>query len=201
MGDSEWDEYADSYATNCTPFCTAHAQDVVTSLSRELLSERAVTIVDVGCGAGAFALAYLRRFPRGVPGHSVVCIDSSAAMIKQAKQAVSIMTSDQCLTKFDFYVDDATKLSNIPDDFANIVVSIFCVFFIPDQDAVLKSIQRVLVKNDSSVFATTAWTSMPAEISEVSTVSSCQYAVMNNVFFNLIFLYLCVGAICDTVCN
>lgn len=171
MTSSEWDRVATSYAMNCTSFCAAHAQDVVTSLSRALSSEESVTIIDVGCGSGAFALAYLRRYPRGVPGHSIVCIDSSPAMVEQAKKAVTTTASDHCHTQFDFYVDDATALQNIPNDYANVVVSMFCVFFLPDQAAVLKNIQRVLVKNETSVFATSAWTSIPSGLSDVSLIA------------------------------
>lgn len=170
MGSSEWDRVAGEYATNCTSFCAAHAQDVVTSLSRSLLGEKPVTILDIGCGSGAFELAYLRRFPRGVPGHSIICVDVSSAMIEQAKRAVAATGSDECATKFDFYVDDATALHNIPNDFANVVVSMFCIFLIPDQAAVFESIKRVLIKDEGSVFATTAWTGIPSEVTDVSTI-------------------------------
>lgn len=181
MSSSEWDRVAASYAVNCTSFCAAHAQDVITSLSRTLSSEEPVTIVEVGCGSGAFALAYLRKYPRGVPGHSIVCIDVSPAMVEQAKKAVTITASDQCHTKFDFYVDDATALQNIPDDYANVVVSMFCVFFVPDQASALKSIRRVLVKDEASVFATSAWTSIPSGLSDVSSVAyNCNFQMLRN---------------------
>eukprot|EP00540_Astrosyne_radiata_P014619 CAMPEP_0116868362 /NCGR_PEP_ID=MMETSP0418-20121206/27152_1 /TAXON_ID=1158023 /ORGANISM="Astrosyne radiata, Strain 13vi08-1A" /LENGTH=197 /DNA_ID=CAMNT_0004504319 /DNA_START=51 /DNA_END=644 /DNA_ORIENTATION=+ len=59
----------------------------------------------------------------------------------------------------EFRVKDATNLEGIETDSIDLVVSIFGVFLIPNQDKVMESIQRVL-KPQNGVFANVAWTTI-----------------------------------------
>jgi ubiquinone/menaquinone biosynthesis C-methylase UbiE len=126
--------------------------DLVTLLKDDILSAK--TILDVGCGTGAFAMAYLRQFPTGIPDQTLILSDLSAAMLEKAKEYIKPNGDFQ--TKILFQQEDGTKLEGIADDSVDIVVSLFGVFLIPDQEGACKAIRRVL-KKPSCVVAIVSW--------------------------------------------
>lgn len=159
-----WDTFADEYTRACTPFSVLHAFDLLTAILPSITSNpQSCTILDVGCGGAALALAYLRHFPQGVEGHTFICTDFSPAMVNLARAAVHRVKPETCKTVFQFRVDNGTTLQTVEDKSVDVVVSAFAVFLIPDQTQVLTQINRVL--RDGGVFGMTAWTQAPETVS------------------------------------
>lgn len=151
--DDRWAAQASLYANQAARITELHGADLVSLLKEDIL--RAKTILDVGCGTGAFARAYLQQFPRGIPGQTLVMTDLSQGMLDKARETV-LPPGHDFATKIVFQQEDGTKLSGIADDSVDLVVSLFGVFLIPDQQATLASIQRVL-KAGSGVFGNASW--------------------------------------------
>jgi ubiquinone/menaquinone biosynthesis C-methylase UbiE len=150
---NEWSAQADLYSSQAAGLTELHGADLVTILKDDIL--KAKTILDVGCGTGAFAKAYLQQFPKGVPGQTLILSDLSAGMLAKAKETVQ--PTSECQTNIVFQEEDGTKLEGIPDNSIDLAVSLFGVFLIPDQDSALKAIQRVLRIGKTSVFANGSW--------------------------------------------
>lgn len=68
-------------------------------------------------------------------------------------------------TAFEFRVEDGATLQGIPDDSIQAVVSMFAAFLIPNRDQMFSAIQRV--SSTGALFATSAWTALPAELNVV----------------------------------
>ena len=150
--DDKWADTANLYVNQAARLTELHGADLVTLLKNEIL--QAKTILDIGCGTGAFAKAYLQQFPMGVPGQTLILSDFSAGILEQAKQTVK--PPEGCQTKIMFQEEDGTRLVGIIDDSIDIVVSLFGVFLIPDQDATRTAIQRVLAK-PTGVLGIASW--------------------------------------------
>jgi ubiquinone/menaquinone biosynthesis C-methylase UbiE len=150
---NEWSAQADLYSSQATRLTELHGADLVTILKDDII--KAKTILDVGCGTGAFAKAYLQQFPKGVPGQTLIRSDLSAGMLEKAKETVQ--PTSECQTKIVFQEEDGTKLEGIPDNSIDLVVSLFGVFLIPDQESALKAIQRALTVGKENVFANGSW--------------------------------------------
>lgn len=153
-GESPWDEYAERYGENITRLTVMHATDFAGSILSQIRSAK--HILDIGCGAGAFGLAYLSYFPRGIRGQTIVFSDLSTSMIQIASQVLMQRVPHDFETKFVFQVEDGTKLEGIQDKSTDLVVSVFGVFLIPDRETTLKSIGRVL--KDTGTFGNVSWT-------------------------------------------
>lgn len=162
-----WDIASKEYARNCNPFCTLYAFDLLSALLPKVSSTPNCHFLDIGCGGGALALAYLRLFPEGREGHQFISTDMSGGMVEQAREAVEASKPASCKTVFNFRVDDGTELSTFDDNSIDIVVSAFSVFFIPDRVGVLSQILRVL--RCGGAFGMTSWTEVP----KLSSVSRC----------------------------
>ena len=99
-------------------------------------------ILDVGCGEGAITAGIAARVPQG----TVVGIDPSRDMIRFAR--AHFPSAAHANLRFD--VADARSLP-----FANefdLVVSFNALHWIPDQDAVLRSIRRVMKSRATAIF-------------------------------------------------
>jgi ubiquinone/menaquinone biosynthesis C-methylase UbiE len=124
----QWSAQAKLYSNQAARLTELHGADLVTILKKDIL--QAKTILDVGCGTGAFAHAYMQQFPMGVPGQTLILSDLSEGMLEKAKETV--VPSSDFQTKLVFQVEDGTKLDGIADDSIDLVVSLFGVFLIPD---------------------------------------------------------------------
>lgn len=170
-GKNAWDDEAEQYSANITRFTSVHASDLIGCMYKDI--ENAKTILDIGCGPGAFGIAYLHHFPNGIANQKIICTDLSPGMVHKCQQVIEqhIQNNDNFQTEFVFQVEDGTKLDGIDDGTIDVVVSIFGVFLIPDQASTMKSIRRVLKKatgdgmDDGGVFGTAAWTDLPKEMS------------------------------------
>jgi ubiquinone/menaquinone biosynthesis C-methylase UbiE len=147
----KWAGTADLYSSQVSRLTELHGADLVSILKNDIL--KAKCILDIGCGTGAFAKAYLQLFPKGVPGQTLISSDFSEGMLQKAKETVK--PGHDCQTKFVFQVEDGTKLDAIGNDSVDIVVSLFGVFLIPDQDEAFKAIARVLKRG--GIFANGSW--------------------------------------------
>jgi 2-polyprenyl-3-methyl-5-hydroxy-6-metoxy-1,4-benzoquinol methylase len=61
-----YDNYAQSYAEHFNRCTMMHAADLIYMTESKIQQSR--RILDIGCGAGAFSLAYLQHFPNGING-------------------------------------------------------------------------------------------------------------------------------------
>jgi ubiquinone/menaquinone biosynthesis C-methylase UbiE len=153
---SLYDSFAQYYSDHINPLTGLHATDLIGLASDKIRTAK--RILELGCGAGAFGLAYLQHFPHGIPGQTVVCTDLSPAMVHVAREVTTQKLSTmQCQTEFLFQEADATKLKDFDDNSFDMVISIFGIFLIPDRTATLQELRRVLA--DEGTLATTAWTS------------------------------------------
>jgi ubiquinone/menaquinone biosynthesis C-methylase UbiE len=160
--DISWDEYAEHYSNNATRFTSLHANDLIGILHREIANAK--TILDIGCGPGSFGVAYLNHFPNGIPGQRLIFSDLAPGMVKKCQHVMERLINNDPKQTFQtelvYQVEDGSELKGIEDDSIDVVVSIFGVFLIPDQEKTLQTIRRVLRKEPNGVFATAVWTSI-----------------------------------------
>lgn len=121
------------------------------TLERYLKGTPWTAILDVGCGDGAtlYALNQLGY----LKSKTVFAIDLSPKRVKRT-QSIS--------TEFSCYVDDACELRNIPSNSIDFLVSSQVIEHVPDDDAMIRQIARVLSEGGivyiSTVFKTpNAW--------------------------------------------
>ncbi len=96
------------------------------------------TVVDFGCGGGIDVILAAHKV--GSQG-KVVGIDFAEQMIEQAKQAVC--KAELLDRNIELLVADMEK-TQIPDSFANVVISNCVINLCPDKDAVYKETFRIL---------------------------------------------------------
>jgi ubiquinone/menaquinone biosynthesis C-methylase UbiE len=149
----QWSAQAELYSNQAARLTELHGADLIAILKDDIL--KAKIILDVGCGTGAFAKAYVNQFPQGIPGQTLILSDLSEGMLDKAKETV--VCKDDFQTKLLFQVEDGTKLDGIADDSVDIVVSLFGVFLFPDQQGALQAISRVLKNGSSNAFANASW--------------------------------------------
>jgi ubiquinone/menaquinone biosynthesis C-methylase UbiE len=141
-----WAATANLYDKQAARLTERHGHDLVGLIEADL-SKPNTTILEMGCGTGAFGQAYIQYFPHGVPGQTLILTDLSKSMLEKARTNLSPYLNKnekEFATKIVIQEEDGTKLSGIDDDSIDIVVSLFGVFLIPDQDATFRSIRRVL---------------------------------------------------------
>lgn len=148
----KWSEQAKLYSDVSARITELHAADLVTLLKDDIL--KAEVILDVGGGTGAFARAYVQQFPRGVPNQTLIVSDLSPGMVEKAKETVRLPPDFQ--TRVVFQEEDGTRLDGIDDDSVDVVVSLFAIFLIPDQEAAALAVRRVL-KKPGGAFANASW--------------------------------------------
>ena len=147
---------ANHYADHVTRFTMPHAFDLIDAAYNEILNAK--NILEIGCGTGVFGLAYLERFPNGLPGQTMHCTDFNQEMVDVAERVILEKRDASCQTEFIFQKADGTKLDMYNDGTFDIVVSVFGLFLIPDRDAALTEVRRVLQTTTGGTLATTAWT-------------------------------------------
>uniref|UniRef100_A0A7R9W973 Methyltransferase domain-containing protein n=2 Tax=Pseudictyota dubia TaxID=2749911 RepID=A0A7R9W973_9STRA len=169
MKDSCWQqgntEAAQHYFDHVSRFTELHAYDLIQALYPQII--KAKTILDIGCGPGTFALAYVRTFPKGILGQTLICSDLSPGMVQCAKNIMKERLPSKYATKFQFQVEDGSELNAVADDSIDVVVSVFGIFIIPDYMQTLEAIRRVLRQPSSDesdhnrhggIFGTAVWT-------------------------------------------
>lgn len=153
-----WGRVAEHYNATIAPITTAHARDAVALISPILEQKSTKTVLDVGCGSGGFAMAYIQRYPRGFSWQTVVCTDISEEMVEKARHEVTRAAKEvQNETKFEFRVVDAVGMDSVDDGSVQAVVSCFGIFLVPQWEAVLQAVYRVLDSSVPSIFAMMSW--------------------------------------------
>jgi ubiquinone/menaquinone biosynthesis C-methylase UbiE len=150
-----YDAFVENYATHSTRITKLHAADLIGLAEAHIRSAK--RILELGCGAGSFGLAYHQKFPDGIDGQTIVCTDLSPAMVETAKCILNPSTASSATT-FHYQVADATNLSGFADDSFDAIVSVFGIFLVPDRAATLREVRRVLKPGGTLI--TSAWTSI-----------------------------------------
>lgn len=115
-------------------------------------------------------MAYLRAFPYGIPGQTLIMTDLSPKMVQLAERTAKELVPKEYPTKMKFLVQDGQTLKDVENDSVDVVMSAFAVFLIPNVEQTLRNVKRVLKKGGA--FVNAAWTNLPEnaakEIVEVS---------------------------------
>jgi ubiquinone/menaquinone biosynthesis C-methylase UbiE len=153
---TSFEPFADYYAKQAAILTQPHAMDLI-GLAQDKIRQ-AKRILELGCGSGAFGLAYQQFFPEGIAGQTIVCTDLSPAMVEIARKSITSSLKSSSHTEFQFQAADATNLNDFADQSFDMVVSVFGIFLVPDQTAMMREIRRVL-KSGTGTLATSSWTS------------------------------------------
>ncbi|MFQ5775280.1 MAG: methyltransferase domain-containing protein [Kiloniellaceae bacterium] len=95
------------------------------------------TVVDFGCGAGIDIVLAAHKV---APGGRVVGVDFAPHMIERAKQTVA----EAGVTKTTEFVVTDLERAQLPDGFADVVISNCVINLCPDKGAVYREVFRVL---------------------------------------------------------
>ena len=125
----DWERYA-------TEHVHLYDESVSPLLTKYLTSFNWQVFLDVGCGDGSLLFALNRK--GYFRNKTVLAVDISAKRIEVAK---AISDGFQC------FVDDACKLENIGSSAADMLVSLQVIEHVPDDDAMIRQIYRVLTGN------------------------------------------------------
>jgi SAM-dependent methyltransferase len=136
-----WDTIADWYADRIHHGSPMHelARDVLLgALPADMRGQR---VLDLGCGEGLITRAVAGR------GAEAVGTDPTVRLIERAR-AVEAATP----TGATYRVDDGSTLATVPDDSTDWVTAGLSLNNVPDLDAALRSIRRVLVHEGRLAF-------------------------------------------------
>jgi ubiquinone/menaquinone biosynthesis C-methylase UbiE len=100
------------------------------------------TVLDVGCGQGLATRAVAQAGARHVVG-----VDASAEMIALAREHTAPGGGHGARTRVEYRVDDAQTLATIADATFDGVTCQLALMDIPDLDATLRAVHRVLEPN------------------------------------------------------
>jgi SAM-dependent methyltransferase len=98
-----------------------------------------LTVLDLGAGTGALALAAAERWPAA----RIVCLDASAGMLSVARQRAESQHAGRHAERFEWLVADAAAVPIEPGT-VDVVVSSFMLQLVADRRAVLREAHRVL---------------------------------------------------------
>lgn len=139
--DENWDTIADWYAEQLSVGSAMHefARDLLLgALPHDLSRTRAV---DLGCGEGIVSRALARR------GATVVGVDPTERLVERAR---SIEGAEPCGASY--AIDDGATLATVGDGSADLVTAGLSLNNVPDLDAAIGSVRRVLVHGGHLVF-------------------------------------------------
>src|SRR5437763_8096583 len=119
MGD-RYDRLADGYERWWAPVLAPTARGLVDELAPVIAREPDARIVDIGTGTGTLAIEIVRRFPMV----TVVGVDSSRAMIEEARRLASRQLTPGAVRRLEFVRGEADAIP-LPDGSVSAVVSSF----------------------------------------------------------------------------
>eukprot|EP00177_Eucheuma_denticulatum_P003172 GFKZ01005711.1.p1 GENE.GFKZ01005711.1~~GFKZ01005711.1.p1 ORF type:complete len:320 (-),score=51.12 GFKZ01005711.1:496-1398(-) len=152
-----WNRVATHYTTHLAPRTISHARDLLSASLPAI--QPASLILDICCGPGVIALAYLDLFPHGIKHQKLICLDVSPVMVATAESAVGERVGAACETQFQFLVGDATAIQEVGDGSVDVVLSCFGVAVMPRREEALREVRRVL--KVGGVFGSAAWVGLP----------------------------------------
>jgi len=145
-----YDEIADGYARWWGPVIQPGAIRVLDLLAAEVAAAPGASVLDVGTGTGALAIAALERWPN----LRVTGVDPSAAMLELAERFARERLPAVRADRFATEVGDAAALRH-DDAVFDLAMSSFVLQLIDDRAAALREVRRVL--RPGGTFAWVAW--------------------------------------------
>ncbi|GIF45796.1 methyltransferase family protein [Asanoa ferruginea] len=139
--EENWDTIADWYASQLSTGSPMHgfARDVLlAALPQDMSGAR---VVDLGCGEGIVTRAVAAR------GATVTGVDPTKRLVEHAR---SIERATPCGVTY--AVDDGTVLTTLEDSSADWVTAGLSLNNIPDLEAAVRSVRRVLAPGGQLVF-------------------------------------------------
>ncbi|PSK42340.1 hypothetical protein B9Z65_4254 [Elsinoe australis] len=142
-----------AHPTKASPMATArHQLELINSVSP---FSTATSVLDIACGPGT---VYRELFSSNLPlspTAALLATDISAPMISHitARQAEHQPGDEHSWARVKAWVADATNLDTVPSDSQSHVVSQMGIFLIPDSDAALTEVRRVMRKDGKAVFS------------------------------------------------
>jgi ubiquinone/menaquinone biosynthesis C-methylase UbiE len=109
--------------------------------------KRGSTVLDVGCGTGASALPAAELVG---PVGTVLGVDLAEKLLAQARAKAS----QRRLQNVEFRVADMTDLG-FPDQHFEAIISVFSIFFVPDMEALVRELWRMV--KPGGKLAITTW--------------------------------------------
>src|SRR5258708_2394093 len=105
------------------------------------------SVLDVGCGTGASALPAAEVVG---PNGTVLGVDLAEKMLRQARAKAA----QRHLQQVEFRLADMTDLG-FPDQHFEVIISVFSLFFVPDMQALIRDLWRMV--KPSGQLAITTW--------------------------------------------
>lgn len=109
--------------------------------------KRGYSVLDVGCGTGASALPAAEVVG---PNGTVLGVDLAEKMLRQARAKAA----QRHLQQVEFRLADMTDLG-FPDQHFEVIISVFSLFFVPDMQALIRDLWRMV--KPSGQLAITTW--------------------------------------------
>jgi ubiquinone/menaquinone biosynthesis C-methylase UbiE len=137
-----WDLSAEQYADNCSKYGDINKEVLLTPLILQMLGEVVnTTILDAGCGEGFLSRLMAER------GASVTAVDYSRKLLEIAKERTG---GD---LRIDYLHANLEHLDMLNDDTFDSVVSCVVIQDVPDDQAAIKEIYRVLRPGGTCILA------------------------------------------------
>jgi len=139
-----WDLSAEQYAANCSKYGDINREVLLTPVILEMLG-RVVgkQVLDAGCGEGFLSRLVAER------GASVTAVDYSERLLEIARER----TADEL--RIDYLHANLEHLDMLNDDTFDIVVSCVVVQDVPDYQAAIEEMYRVLQPGGTCILAMT----------------------------------------------
>lgn len=123
-----WDDFAPVFADRYERYTRTLANTLASSAELE----RADRVLELGCGAGGGGLEILRYLR---PDTRLTCVDLSPGMLRIARSRLPDRVTVQ---------EENAEALSFADDAFDAVVSNLCLMIVPDTDAALREVRRVL---------------------------------------------------------
>ena len=151
---NSYDEIADGYVRWWGPVILPGALPVLDLLAPEVESRLAkdgeASVLDVGTGTGALAVAALERWPR----LRVTGIDPSGGMLEMARRDAEARLAPAVAARYETVAAPADELP-FDDTSFDLAMSSFVLQLVPSRAAALREVRRVL--RPGGAFAWVAW--------------------------------------------
>lgn len=159
----EWEQTYGKYADEVSRYTSLHATDLLTFAIDVI--QKASVIVDIPCGVGVFADAYMRLFPNGIKGQTLVLCDFNSSMVDRVRSVLKDRVGGDFQTDVKFQTEDAISMDSFTDSSVDVVTSVFGIFLVPDQQRMMATMRRIL--RPGGAIVTTSWADWPSAGSNV----------------------------------